>query len=128
MKPSSRWHVQHQNAFALLDTSVVGAQLPAHRHPKGTLPRVSPALLLHTKRHAPRGVREPGTVAGGNLSRDGPLPRLIALALPRSGRRDERRALEDDTQRNLAAIRHNSKTEREALLLLACGVPNTKTA
>ena len=71
-------------------------------------------------------VPEPGTVPEGNLCRDGPLPRLTALALPRPGRRDERRALEDDAQRNLAAIRHDSKTEREALLLLACGVPNTK--
>ena len=80
---------------------------------------------------------EPGTVPGGNLCRDGPLPRLTALALPRPGLRDERRALEDDAQRNLAAIRHDSKTERdairhdskterEALLLLAYGVPNTK--
>ena len=54
-----------------------------------------------------------------------PLPRLTALALPRPGRWDERRALEDDAQRNLAAIRHDSKAEREALLL-TCGVPNTK--
>ena len=51
---------------------------------------------------------------------------MTALALPRPGRRDERHAREDDAQRNLAAIRHDSKTEREALLLLACGVPNTK--
>ena len=69
MKPSSRSAlevVQHQNAFALLDdTSIVGAQLPALRYPKGTLPRVTPALLLHTKRHSPRGVLEPGTVPGG---------------------------------------------------------------
>ena len=42
--------VQHQNAFARLDdTSVVGAQLPALRDPKGTLPRVTPALLPHTE-------------------------------------------------------------------------------
>ena len=76
--------VQHQNVFAMLDdTSVVGAQLPALRDPKGTLTRVTPALLLHTKQHAPRGVPEPGTVPGGNLCRYGPLPRLTALALPR---------------------------------------------
>ena len=75
---------------------------------------------------APREVPEPGTVPGGNLCRDGPLLRLTALALPRPGRPDERYALEYGAQRNLAAIRHDSKTEREALLLLACGVPNTK--
>ena len=63
-------------------------------------------------------------VPGGNLCRGGPLPRLTALALPRPGRWDH--ALEDYARRNLAAIRRDSKTEREVLLLLACGVPNTK--
>ena len=119
--------VQHQNTFGLLDdTSVVGAQLPPLRDPKGKLPRVTPAFLLHTKRHGPRGVPEPGKASGGNLCGDGSLLRLTALALPRPGGRDERRALEDDAQRNLAAIRHDSKTVRKALLLLACAVPNTK--
>ena len=45
--------VQHQHAFALRDdTSVVGEQLPSLQDPKGTRPRVTPALLLHTKREA----------------------------------------------------------------------------
>ena len=87
--------------------------------------RASHQLFSCTPNDAPRGVTKPGAVPGGNLCRDGPLPRLTALALPRPGRRDERRALEDDEQRNLGAIRHDSKTERESLLL-ACGVPNTK--
>ena len=118
--------VQHHIAFALLnDTCVVGAQLPALRAPNGKLPRVTQALL-HTERRAPRRVPEPGTVPGGKLCRNGPFPRLTALPGPRLGRRDERRAREDDAQRNVAAIRHDSKTEREALLLLARGVPNTK--
>ena len=75
---------------------------------------------------APREVPEPGTVPGGNLCRDGPLPRLTALALPRPGLRDERRALKDDAQRYLADTRHDSKTEREALLLLTCGYPTRR--
>ena len=119
--------VQHQNVFAMLDdTSVVGAQLPALRDPK-VHSRASHQLFpRHTKRHAPRGVPEPSAVPGGNLCRDGPLSRLTALSLPRPGRWDEQRALEDDAKRNLAAIRHDSKTECGALIRLSCGVPNTK--
>ena len=114
--------VQHQDAPALLyDAAVVGAQLPALRGPKGALPCVAPALLLHAERHASRRVPVLGTVPRRNLCRDGTLARLNPRSLPRRRRRDERRALEDDAQRNLAAVRHDSKTKREALLLLACG-------
>ena len=114
--------VQHQDAPALLyDAAVAGSQLPALRGPKGALPCVAPALLLHAERRASRRVPVLGTVPRRNLCRDGTLARLNPRALPRRRRRDERRALEDDAQRNLAAVRHDSKTKREALLLLACG-------
>ena len=68
----------------------------------------------------------PSAVPGGNLCRDGPLPRLTALSLPRPGRWDEQRALEDDAKRNLAATRHDSKTERGALIRLSVGYPTRR--
>ena len=119
--------IQHQDAWALLDdASVVGAKLPALREPKGVLPRVPPAFLLHAIRHAPRGVPELGAVPRGNLCRDGVISRLEPLALPRRGRRDKRRALEDNAQRNLAAFSHDSKTESEVIFFFACGGINTR--
>ena len=77
--------------------------------PKGTLPRVTPAFLLHADRHASREVPELGAVYRKDLCRDGTLSRLSFPALPGRGQRNERRPLEDRAQRNLLAVRHDSK-------------------
>ena len=60
-----------------------------------------------------------GAVRREDLCRDG--VRLRPLALSQRRRRDERRALENDAQRHLAAVRRDSKTERESLLLFSRG-------
>ena len=103
--------VQYQDAWALFDdASVVRTELPALRDPKGALPRITPAFLLHAEKHASRGVPELGAVQRKDLCRDGTLSRLSLPALPGRGRRDERRPLEDHAQRNLLAVRHDRKT------------------
>ena len=103
--------VQYQDAWALLDdASVVRNELSALRDPKGALPRVTPAFLLHAEMHASRGVPELGAVHRKDLRRDGTLSRLSLSALPVRGRRDERRPFKDHAQRNLLAVRHDSKT------------------
>lgn len=86
---------QHQDASALVDDgSVVEAKvkLPSLGDPKGALQRVTSAIVLRTKRHAPNGVPEFGTISRGNLCRDGPLSRLSAPAPPRRVRWVEQRA------------------------------------
>ena len=103
--------VEYQDVKALFDdASVVRTELPALRDPKDGLPRVTPAFLLRAKRHASRGVPELGAVHRKDLCSDGTYSRLSLPDLPGSGRRDERRPLEDHAQRNLLAVRHDRKT------------------
>ena len=62
--------VQYQDTWALLDdSSVVRTELPALRDPKGALPSVTPAFVLHDEIHASRGVAKLGAVHRKDLCR-----------------------------------------------------------
>lgn len=76
--------VQHQDAVPLLDDApVVRPKPPAFGQPQGTLPRVTPAFLLHAERHAGHRVPELGAVGRKDLGRNGALAGLSVFSPPR---------------------------------------------
>ena len=68
MKPSFGWQLKSSStemlSRCLMILPLLGRSFQLSEIQKGTLPRITPALFLDTRRHAPNGVPESSTVLG----------------------------------------------------------------
>lgn len=116
---SCRWHLKSSSTkmlrrcFTMLP--ILGRSLQLSLRSKVCL-AARHTFLLHATTYRPCFER----FFGGDLSRDKAYPQLGLPALPRLGPRMGWRALRNHATRNLVAVTHDSKTERESLFLLSC--------